>query len=99
AGLTLGGCASLHPQPLTAAEQKGIAASDRAAAQKDVEPLTGPLTLADAIRRAVLNNLDHRTRMMEETLASGQLDLSRYDMLPKLMADAGYGWRSNERIT
>jgi outer membrane protein TolC len=55
--------------------------------------------LAEAMARALKYNLDHRTRMMEEALAIGQLDLSRYDMLPKLTAAAGYSWRDNERIT
>ena len=37
--------------------------------------------------------------MMEEALAMGQLDLGRYDMLPKLVASAGYQWRDKELIT
>ena len=41
-----------------------------------------PNHLADAIARGIKYNLDHRTRMMEEALAIGQLDLGRYDMLP-----------------
>ena len=99
AALWLSGCASLKPHPFSAEEQKQIAASDRAAAQQQVAPLTTDLTLNEAISRALQYNLDHRTRMMEEALAAGQLDLSRYDLLPKLMAEAGYGWRNNERIT
>ncbi|HEX5125636.1 MAG TPA: TolC family protein [Rhodocyclaceae bacterium] len=87
------------PQPISPADQKSIAASDRAAASAGVEPLTGPLTLAEALARGLKYNLDHRTRMMEEALAVGQLDLSRYDMLPKLVASAGYDWRDSDRIT
>ena len=37
--------------------------------------------------------------MMEEALAVGQLDLSRYDMLPRLTAAAGYDERDSDRIT
>ena len=97
AGL-LSGCSTL-PTPFSADEQKQIAASDRKAATADVEPLTGNLTLADAIARGIKYNLDHRTRMMEQALAVGQLDLGRYDMLPKLVASAGYSWRDKELIT
>jgi len=92
------GCA-VAPKPFTPEERSTIAAGDRAKAQAEVPPLAGPLTLSQAIARALKYNLDHRTRMMEEALAIGQLDLSRYDMLPKLTAAAGYSWRDNERIT
>ena len=92
------GCA-VAPHPITTSEQKTIAAADRQKAGAEVPPLTGPLTLHEAVARALKYNLDHRTRMMEEALAIGQLDLSRYDMLPKLTAAAGYNWRDNERIT
>jgi outer membrane protein TolC len=97
--LVLAGCASTVPHPIGAVEQKAIAASDRAAAQSGVEPLGGPLTLAEAIARALKYNLTNRTHLMEQALAAGQLDLSRYDLLPKLVADAGYSWRDSDRIT
>jgi outer membrane protein TolC len=96
--VVLSGCA-ITPQPFAASEQKLIAAADRKAAQTGVEPLTAKLTLADALARALKYNLDHRTRMMEEALAVGQLNLSRYDMLPKLTAAAGYSSRDSDRIT
>ena len=92
------GCA-VSPQPLTVSEQRQLASDDRKRAAADVPALTAPLTLAEALARALKYNLDHRTRMMEEALSIGQLDLSRYDMLPKLTAAAGYSWRDNERIT
>lgn len=92
------GCA-VTPRPYEASDQKQIAAADRLKAQADVPPLTAPLTLPEALARALKYNLDHRTRLMEQALAVGQLDLSKYDLLPKLTAAAGYNWRSNERIT
>lgn len=94
----LAGCSTL-PTPFSADEQKEIAASDRKAATADVEPLADRLTLADAIARGIKYNLDHRSRMMEEALAIGQLDLGRYDMLPKLVASAGYQWRDKDLVT
>jgi outer membrane protein TolC len=96
--VVLAGCSTL-PQPMPPDQQKAIAAEDRKAARINVEPLTTRLTLADALARALKYNLDHRTRMMEEALAVGQLDLSRYDMLPKLTAAAGYNTRDSDRIT
>jgi outer membrane protein TolC len=97
--LTLSGCASLTPQPLTRDEITTTSANDQQQARKDVEPLQGPLTLEEAIARAIKYNLDRRTRLMQETLAQGQFDVGKYDMLPKLMASAGYRERNNDLIT
>ncbi len=97
--LALGACASLTPQPLTTEEIATVSAADRALARQDVEPLQGPLTLEEAIARAVKYNLGQRAHRMEEAVANGQLDASRYDLLPKLMADAGYTSRDKDLIT
>lgn len=99
AAMALGGCASLAPEPLTAPEIAASSAADRQQAQKGVEPLQGALTLEEAIARSIKYNLDRRTRLMEETLAQGQLDVGNYDMLPKLVASAGYHDRDKELIT
>ncbi|TQE99244.1 MAG: TolC family protein [Spiribacter salinus] len=72
---------------------------DRAVAQLDIAPLSGPLSLEEAIARAIKYNLDHRVELMEQAIARGELDLSRYDMLPSLLADAGYSTRSEPRLT
>jgi outer membrane protein TolC len=90
----LSGCASITPKAIPAAELQKQAAADRAAASAQVEPIRGPVTLEEAIARALKYNLDQRTRIMEEALAVSQLDVSRYDMLPKLVAEAGYTQRS-----
>jgi outer membrane protein TolC len=97
--LTLGGCASLKPQPLSAHDITSVSAADRQQAQRDVEPLKGALSLDEAIARAIKYNLDRRTRLMEEAIAQGTLDVGKYDMLPKLVASAGYRDRNNELIT
>ncbi|MGE5465821.1 MAG: TolC family protein [Ignavibacteria bacterium] len=97
--LILAGCASVDPVPLEKETLKSQAKVDRDAAQRDVEPLAGPLTLEEAIARGLKYNLDRRTRMMEEAIAFNQLDVSKYDMLPKLVASAGYHSRSDYLIT
>jgi outer membrane protein TolC len=68
-------------------------------AAAEVEPIRGPISLEEAIARALKYNLDRRTKMMEEALALSQLDVSRYDMLPKVVAAAGYTARSEYPIT
>jgi len=97
--LLLSACASVVPSPIDGAELKAAVLADQAAIQKDVAPITGALSLDEAMARALKYNLDRRARMMEEAIAFGQLDVSRLDMLPKLIANAGYDWRNNDRIS
>ncbi|MFT3858102.1 MAG: TolC family protein [Aquabacterium sp.] len=97
--LLLGGCASLKPEPLTQAEIRQTTAADRQQMQQGIEPLQGPLTLDEAIARAIKYNLGRRVQMMAEALAKSQLDVGQYDMLPKLVASAGYRDRSKDLIT
>ena len=63
------------------------------------EPITQPLTVADAMARAIKYNVDHRVRLMEQVFARTDLDVSRMDLLPRLVADAGYSKRSNENAS
>ncbi|MGV8894026.1 MAG: TolC family protein [Burkholderiaceae bacterium] len=99
AAAVLSGCASLAPQPLSAADIASVSAADRLRAQQDVEALQGPLSLEQAIARAIKYNLDRRSRIMEETIAAGVLDVGDYDLLPKLVASAGYRSRNNDVIS
>ena len=93
------GCASVQPVALTQQDMQAQQQKDAEAMRKDVEPIRGPLTLDEAMARALKYNLDRRTKMMEEALAMGQLDVSKFDMLPKVMAQAGYAYRDRTRFT
>src|SRR3569832_139754 len=95
--LILGGCAN-SPNPFTGQQLSDIAHQDRQASLHGIEPLSGPLTLLEAIARALKYNLEHRVRMLELAMAVGHLDASRYDMLPRLLANAGYSSRDEENI-
>ncbi len=90
----LGGC-SLSPDPLSKSEMLNQAKQDMnfmfAGQIKPVEPIT----LEDAIARALKYNLNNRVSMMEEAISRGAHDLSRFDLLPQLTAKAGYSWRNN----
>ncbi|MGN6327804.1 MAG: TolC family protein [Rhodanobacter sp.] len=92
--LVLGGCA-IHPRPLTVDQRQATLATDSQAMFAAQEPVNGPITLDEAMARALKYNLDHRVKMMEEALAQRQLDLSRFDLLPQLTAAAGYTTRDN----
>jgi outer membrane protein TolC len=97
--VSLAGCASFAPQPFSEKELKEQARLDAIAARQDVAAITGPLTLEEAIARALKYNLDRRTHMMEEAVALNQADVGNYDMLPKLIASAGYHDRSEYATT
>ena len=44
-------------------------------------------------------NAERQVRIMEEAMAYGTLDLANFDMLPKLMANAGYRSRDSDLLT
>jgi len=92
----LAGCGAVKPKPLTHDEIATRVRNDTAAMYKGQEPLNGALTLSDVMARSLKYNLDYRLKLMETALSQGLLDVSKLDMLPKLTADAGYRWRSND---
>ena len=96
--VALTGCA-ITPQPITSEEAKASLATQRQALFADQPPLQGPLTLDEAAARTLKYNLDHRIKLMEEALSQRQLGLASFDLLPRLVADAGYAWRSNDRAS
>ncbi len=94
----LSACAPLPTQKLDDAAIAEQTAADRTAARRDVPPLTGPLTLDEAIARALKYNLDRRAKQMEEVFALRQFNELGHDSLPKLMASAGYTSRDSDRV-
>lgn len=90
---------AMTPQPFTTEELKTQVSADKAVMFDLSEPVTTPLSLAEALARALKYNLDHRTKVMEAALALGQTEVDRWDLLPKLAANAGYGGRSDHATT
>ena len=95
----LSACSTIAPNPLTAEDLAPATQADQQAMRKDVDAITAPLTMDEAIARALKYNLDRRAKMMDEALALNQLDVTKFDMLPKLVAQAGYASRDVERAT
>ncbi|MCS4286193.1 outer membrane protein TolC [Pseudomonas sp. BIGb0278] len=88
------GCA-VKTQPIEPGVSEQRAKSDLASMFKNQEALQGPLTLHEAMARAVKYNLEARLKIMEEALAQRQVDLATFDMLPRMAMSAGYAGRSN----
>lgn len=97
--LLLPACASIKPEPITTESVVKTSNADLQQIQAAVEPLNGALSLEEALARAIKYNLSRRVRMMEEAVALGQFEADSYDMLPKLVASAGYRDRDNDLIT
>ncbi len=95
ATLILVGCSSLNPQALQDKAVRDRAAADRVKMFDQQEPITAPITMDEAIARALKYNLDLRLKKMEVAV-NGQLhEVSKYDMLPNVVAGAGYMSRNN----
>ena len=93
--VVLAGCA-IQPQALTSDEMVSFAETNLSALAADQEPITGPITLYEAMARALKYNLDFRVERMKQALAMGDVELKSWEMLPSLVAEAGYSGRSNE---
>ena len=91
-GSSLAGC-SLIPVPLEAREISDRATADRHAVTQGQEPVTGPISLYEAIARALKYNLDLRLELTQRTLAETRLDLSRYELLPQAVAGSAFNSR------
>jgi len=92
--LLAAGCA-IEPKPILPEEAGDQVRQELAALFAAQEPITAPLSLPQAMARAIKYNLDQRVKLMEDALARGRLVSSRYDLLPSLTAAAGYHDRSN----
>ena len=89
------GCAVV-PEQLTDSEVRNRVNSDQALLYVEQEQVFKPISFEEAVARALKYNLDYRLKLMESALASGLANLSRYDMLPNLLANAGYASRNND---
>jgi len=89
------GCAT-KVDPLTNDERFTRVAEDMASMFADQEPINGPITIGEAIARALRFNLDHRLKRMETALAVRKYEFDRTGLLPNIVANAGYSDRSND---
>ena len=93
--LALNAC-TVSPKPATQGEVMSRVKDDTASMYLRQAPITGPVTIEEAVARALKYNLDYRLKRMESVLALGLSEYSSYDMLPKLLINAGYRTRNND---
>jgi outer membrane protein TolC len=94
AAVALAGCA-VQPTALTPEDNQQRAAQLIPRMAADQEPVSGPIDLFEAMARAIKYNLDYRVEVMEQALRTKELDLRRFDMLPKVVVDLDYAGRDN----
>jgi outer membrane protein TolC len=94
AAVALVGC-TIAPSPLTEVQISHLAGLHAEQVMANQEPIRGPLTLYDAMARALKYNLDYRVEMMQQSLRGAETALASSDLLPKLVANAGWSGRDN----
>jgi outer membrane protein TolC len=87
---------TMKPEPILQQEHVQRAKDDYQTLYAAYKPLEAPLTLSDAIARALKYNYDSELSKVELSLQDKQFDLALTQMLPRLAASAGYNWRSND---
>ena len=94
--VALAGCGTVQPTPYEKEDISDRVTQDRASMYADQEPITGPVSFHEAAARALKYNLDYKLKLMENALSKDLHDVSLYEMLPRLVAGAGYVWRNND---
>ncbi|WP_343869251.1 TolC family protein, partial [Caenispirillum bisanense] len=91
----LGLAACVSPQPYSQAENEARATADLSSMFQEQEPVAAPITLEEAVARALKYNLDRRLKLMEEAVSRRELDVAEMSLLPNVAASAGYFARTN----
>jgi multidrug efflux system outer membrane protein len=86
--LTLVSACAVSPDPVSTTEQVQGAQKDLSTMFVDQDAVTGPVSIYEATARALKYNLDRRVKLMEELVAKGDHDLTRYTLLPMMSASA-----------
>lgn len=92
AAAPLGGC-SIYPIALSDVEISASAEANLGQVTADQEAVVGPISLYEAMARALKYNLDHRVEEAEAAVRLAELDLSHFSLLPTAVANSGYAGR------
>jgi len=93
--LIVAGC-TLKPDVITPGEHTARAQSDYAKIYAGFVPVSHPVSLKDAIARALKYNYDAQLAREQITSQERQMDLAMAAMLPRLALNAGYTARTND---
>ncbi len=84
------------PERLDSASLSSFAEDKLQRVTSNQEPVVRPITLYEAMARAIKYNLDFHVELYNELLESRQLTTANLEMLPQLIANSAYNGRSND---
>lgn len=87
---------AVQTKPTSLGERAARATTDKEALFREQEEVARPITLYEAMARAIKYNSDQRVALMEQAIASGAADFASIDLLPKIAAEGGFSSRSKE---
>lgn len=93
--LYLSAC-TIVPQPVDVDQQARDQKAKIDATIESEEPVTHPISLYEAMARALKYNLDQKIEVLDEEWRQKQLEVNRTGMLPSFTAGGGVNTRSNE---
>ncbi len=96
AAVMLSAC-TVSPVAIDKEEVGRRVAEDKSKMFADQEAIRGAMGFPEVAARALKYNLEYRVRLMEEAVAQGLLDVSSWEMFPRLLANAGYTHRNNDQ--
>ena len=88
--LLVAACSSRSPEPLVKEEVQTSAKEDFELLKESTANAPMEIDLYQALAIAIKNNRELRIQVMDSALSQGQIDVVKFDMLPKLSANAGY---------
>ena len=88
------GC-TVSPSALTDSELTASVAVNTSNVAANQEPISGPVSLYEAMARSLKYNLDHRVEEAEAAVRMSELNLAHYSLLPNVVANSGYAARDN----
>jgi outer membrane protein TolC len=94
ASAALAGC-TVSPEPLSLMQIQTLADSSAARVTANQEPISGSVSLHEAMARALKYNLDYKVEQMQQSLRTAELTMSHYNMLPNAVVNSGYTARDS----
>lgn len=88
------GC-SVKPEAIKPEVIKKDVTKTMSVLNKTIQAVTKPISLDEAIQRAIDHNLNRRVDILNIALAEQKLDVIAYESLPKLTTQAGYKGRDS----
>lgn len=88
---------AVQTEPTTLGERSARASVDKATLFGGQEEIIKPVTLYEAMARAIKYNSDQRVALMEQAVAYGIADTASADLLPQIAANGGFSVRSDTK--